>query len=256
MTRRGRAAVQRVRGDAGRSVVVSAVVSLTLTPMMCGRLLRPRAERPSLAGARVRRRVPAARRGLPAHAGMGAAAPGAGAADRGGDAGRHGAAVRGDPQGLPAGAGHRRDRGGDGGGAGHLHPRDAAAAGALRRERAGRPGGGQRRRPSWAPAASTPRRTRAADHRAEAAAAAGPGRPSVQRAAAEATGGVPGLSVFTQPVQDIQIGTRVSRTQFQYTLVDTDAAELAHLGAAPAGAAAGARPSCATSPPTSRTRGW
>ena len=39
---------------------------------------------------------------------------------------------------------------------------------------------------------------------------------------------VPGLSVFMQPVQDIQIGTRVSRTQFQYTLVDTDAAELAH----------------------------
>ncbi len=30
-----------------------------------------------------------------------------------------------------------------------------------------------------------------------------------------------------QPVQDIQIGTRVSRTQFQYTLIDTDPAELA-----------------------------
>jgi hydrophobe/amphiphile efflux-1 (HAE1) family protein len=38
---------------------------------------------------------------------------------------------------------------------------------------------------------------------------------------------IPGLSVFMQPVQDIQIGTRVSRTQFQYTLIDTDAAELA-----------------------------
>jgi multidrug efflux pump len=37
---------------------------------------------------------------------------------------------------------------------------------------------------------------------------------------------IPGLSVFMQPVQDIQIGTRVSRTQFQYTLIDTDAAEL------------------------------
>ncbi|MEJ1977318.1 MAG: efflux RND transporter permease subunit [Acetobacteraceae bacterium] len=37
---------------------------------------------------------------------------------------------------------------------------------------------------------------------------------------------IPGLSVFMQPVQDIQIGTRISRTQFQYTLVDTDAAEL------------------------------
>jgi multidrug efflux pump subunit AcrB len=35
------------------------------------------------------------------------------------------------------------------------------------------------------------------------------------------------LSVFMQPVQDIQIGTRVSRTQFQYTLIDTDPAELA-----------------------------
>ena len=38
---------------------------------------------------------------------------------------------------------------------------------------------------------------------------------------------IPGLSVFMQPVQDIQIGTRVSRTQFQYTLIDTDAVELA-----------------------------
>ncbi len=40
--------------------------------------------------------------------------------------------------------------------------------------------------------------------------------------------GIPGLSVFMQPVQDIQIGTRVSRTQFQYTLIDTDQAELTH----------------------------
>jgi multidrug efflux pump len=38
---------------------------------------------------------------------------------------------------------------------------------------------------------------------------------------------IAGLSVFMQPVQDIQIGTRVSRTQFQYTLVDTDGKELA-----------------------------
>jgi multidrug efflux pump len=38
---------------------------------------------------------------------------------------------------------------------------------------------------------------------------------------------IPGLSVFMQPVQDIQIGTRISRTQYQYTLIDTDADELA-----------------------------
>jgi multidrug efflux pump len=41
-----------------------------------------------------------------------------------------------------------------------------------------------------------------------------------------AMAGVPGMSVFMQPVQDIQIGARITRTQFQYTLMDTDAAEL------------------------------
>ena len=39
-------------------------------------------------------------------------------------------------------------------------------------------------------------------------------------------GDTPGMSVFMQPVQDIQIGTRISRTQFQYTLIDTDSLEL------------------------------
>ena len=39
--------------------------------------------------------------------------------------------------------------------------------------------------------------------------------------------GIPGIAAWFQPVQDIQIGTRLSRTQYQYTLVDTDAAELA-----------------------------
>ena len=38
---------------------------------------------------------------------------------------------------------------------------------------------------------------------------------------------IPGVAVFMKPVQDITIGTRVSRTQFQYTLMDTDPTELA-----------------------------
>jgi multidrug efflux pump len=37
---------------------------------------------------------------------------------------------------------------------------------------------------------------------------------------------IPGMIVFFQPVQDIQISTRVSRAQYQYTLVATDAAEV------------------------------
>ena len=42
-----------------------------------------------------------------------------------------------------------------------------------------------------------------------------------------AVAGVAGIAAFFQPVQDIQIGARISRTQFQYTLMDTDAVELA-----------------------------
>jgi multidrug efflux pump len=38
---------------------------------------------------------------------------------------------------------------------------------------------------------------------------------------------IPGFVTYMQPVQDIQIGARVSRTQYQYTLMDTEAAELA-----------------------------
>ena len=37
-----------------------------------------------------------------------------------------------------------------------------------------------------------------------------------------------GLTVYMQAAQDITIGARVARTQYQYTLVDADSAELAH----------------------------
>jgi hydrophobe/amphiphile efflux-1 (HAE1) family protein len=39
---------------------------------------------------------------------------------------------------------------------------------------------------------------------------------------------IPGVTVYMQAAQDITIGARVARTQYQYTLVDADAAELAH----------------------------
>ncbi|MDA8365125.1 MAG: efflux RND transporter permease subunit [Gammaproteobacteria bacterium] len=38
---------------------------------------------------------------------------------------------------------------------------------------------------------------------------------------------IPGLSLYMQPVQDITLSSRVSATQYQYTLVDTDSAQLA-----------------------------
>ncbi|HEV2393240.1 MAG TPA: multidrug efflux RND transporter permease subunit [Verrucomicrobiae bacterium] len=42
----------------------------------------------------------------------------------------------------------------------------------------------------------------------------------------KATAGVEGISLFMQAVQDVQIDSRVSRTQYQYTLQDADEAEL------------------------------
>ena len=47
----------------------------------------------------------------------------------------------------------------------------------------------------------------------------------------EATRSLQGISLFMQAVQDVQIDSRVSRTQYQYTLQDADEAELARLGA-------------------------
>jgi multidrug efflux pump len=42
-----------------------------------------------------------------------------------------------------------------------------------------------------------------------------------------AVAAIPGVVVYFQPVQDIQIGTRLSRAQYQYTLVGTDAEQVA-----------------------------
>src|SRR5262249_16968166 len=60
-------------------------------------------------------------------------------------------------------------------------------------------------------------------------------KPHDQRANAEkiierlrnATRGVEGVSLFMQAAQDLQVDARISRTQFQYILQDADAAELA-----------------------------
>ena len=42
----------------------------------------------------------------------------------------------------------------------------------------------------------------------------------------DAVAGIPGMNVYFQATQDIQISTRVSRAQYQYTLVGTDSAEV------------------------------
>ena len=43
----------------------------------------------------------------------------------------------------------------------------------------------------------------------------------------EKVGVIPGVTVFFQPVQDVQISTRISRAQYQYTLVGSDEKDVA-----------------------------
>ncbi len=50
---------------------------------------------------------------------------------------------------------------------------------------------------------------------------------AIIRRLADKTAGVQGISLYLQPVQDITVENRISRTQFQYTLEDPDPRELA-----------------------------
>ena len=115
------------------AVVVSAIVSLTLTPMMCSRLLRHQAAK---AGNRCRPLLqPGARsdgRILRPKPGMGAAPPAADVAGHAGDARRHRLALYRHAEGLPAVAGHRADLRRVGGRHRGVVRPDAAAAGAGR----------------------------------------------------------------------------------------------------------------------------
>ena len=63
---------------------------------------------------------------------------------------------------------------------------------------------------------------------------------------------IPGMTVYFQPVQDIQISTRPSRAQYQYTLVGTDAGEVIEWSDKLADAAAAGSGGCSTSPPRRR----
>ena len=58
-------------------------------------------------------------------------------------------------------------------------------------------------------------------------------RPSIDQVMADLTretAGIPGVRLFMQPVQDINIGGRLTATQYQYTLTDVDLSELNKWG--------------------------
>ena len=159
---------------------------------------------------------------------MGAAPPDAhAAADRRDLRGDDRALCRG-AEGLPAAAGHRADHRRDRSRHRSLVRRNAAAAAARLRQDPAGPGRdrrrlGRRRQPAQCDAeCRAPRRSRCA----RAANATSWWRRSSSGSSAPSPTS-PGMTVYFQPVQDIQISTRPSRAQYQYTLVGTDAAEVA-----------------------------
>ena len=64
-----------------------------------------------------------------------------------------------------------------------------------------------------------------------------------------------GITLYMQPVQDLTVEDRVSRTQYQYTLEDPDLNEL-NLWTAKLVDKLKHCPSCATLRPTSRQAAW
>ena len=95
---------------------------------------------------------------------------------------------------------------------------------------------------------------RAADHHAASrATSAAPASTTIVDRLKQAVAPIPGMTVYFQPVQDIQISTRASRAQYQYTLVGTDAAEVHRVVRQAGRSSCGTIPRCATSPPRRRT---
>ena len=211
------------------SILISAVVSLTLTPMMCARLLRHTPEDEQSRFYRADRRMVRPRhRALRRDARLGARPPGADAA------GRHRHARRSTvvlyifvpkgffpvqdtgviqgiseaPQSIsfaamaraPAGAGQGHARGSGGGKPVVVHRRRRHQHDAEQRPHADQPQAARRSAPS---ATEVIRRLQAASSRS-----------------------VEGITLYMQPVQDLTIEDRVSRTQYQFTLETANPDEL------------------------------
>ena len=198
------------------AVVTSAVVSLTLTPMMCSRLLRHQGDRKGNAViARLQRRDRLDRGGLPPHASNGCCGiEGLTLLVTAADAGRDRLALSHHPEGLPAAAGHRAGLRRDGRRPGRVVHRDAAVARAGRgRDPQGSRSVGVVSVIGVTPINATPNAGRLAITLRSREVRTTPVTTIIERLKREVAA-IPGVVIYFQPVQDIQISTRVSRAQY------------------------------------------
>ena len=151
--------------------------------------------------------------------------------------------------------GHGRDPRDLGGVADDLVRRDGGAAAGARARDPARTRRSRASRPSSASTAPTRRSTaagsRSTSSRSRSATRA---RPRSSAGSSRSSRRSQGITLFMQPVQDLTVEDRVSRTQYQYSLEDPDAARARRLGAAASSRSSRRCPSCATSRATSRTR--
>ena len=210
------------------AVVVSAIVSLTLTPMLCGQLLR----RPGREGRgqgvshAAHDALLLARPILRDDARLGAEAPAFHAGSHRSDARADRRAVYFHSQGLPAAPGHGAAHGGARDRPRRIVRRDEEAAG--RRLQHLPAGQGSHRRDSVLGVGPLNPTTnvghfsitlRDRDDRADSADVI------ADRLKARAEK-LAGAKLYIEPVQDIQITTRMSRSQYQYTITTGDNADL------------------------------
>ena len=213
------------------TILVSAVVSLTLTPMMCARLLKHKPE--SRAGAVLPRVGARASRAIIAfygtHAARGPAAPDGDAAGGGRHAGGDGvfcSCI------IPKGFFPVQDTGvilgiSEAPQTISFPAMARAAAGAGQGDPEGSGGGEsvvvhRRRRHQY------DAQQRAHSDQSEAARGARRSAPATSSAGCSRSWRrCDGITLYMQPVQDLTVEDRVSRTQYQYSLEDPDAKELA-----------------------------
>ncbi len=212
------------------AILISGVVSLTLTPMMCAKSCAPVSEKQSGRFYRSSGRFfDETITTLRPDAELGAGSPGHHAAGGGRDAGADRGAVCDRAQGLLPGAGHRRDPG---------HHRSAAD-----RVVCGHGASASRRWPRWCwqdPAVESLSSFIGVDGtnatlnsgrmliNLKPLAERGIDASEVIRRLQPKLAEVPGITLYMQPVQDLTIEDRVSRTQYQFTLEAVDLEELSH----------------------------
>ena len=208
------------------AIVISAVVSLTLVPMLCAKLLRPQGQGHRRGGEASGRLLPGSDPFLCRDVASRTQSSGVHASGRARHIPAHRLSLYDNPEGLLSHSGHRRHPGRDAGRGGDLiRPDGRPSTGAGESD----PDRSRRRKPVLV------HRCRRIERHAQLGRLLINLKPHAKRKATASeiirriqkeTANVPGISLFMQPVQDLSIDTAVSATQYQFTLENQDLATL------------------------------